>query len=348
MSDILLQYLLFLAKTFTLSAAILIVFLIILAFSAKQKQSLKNGKLVIEDLSEKIADELNEVKSVILDKKQYKLDLKKQKNKKTNSKDPKDSKDSKDSKDIKTKPRLFVLTFDGDIRASAVTDLQSCLNAILPVIDKKQDEILLKLESGGGMVHAYGLAAAQLDRITQRGIKLTIAIDKIAASGGYMMACVADKIVAAPFAIIGSIGVIGQLPNFHKLLEKHSIEFEQHTAGEFKRTLTVFGKNDNKAREKFKDELELTHELFKKYITDRRNNLDINQIATGEHWYGQIALEKNLIDKIATSDDLILDYYKTHSLYSVKYVNKKTFTEKLTSSTQSLINLFKANIELTR
>lgn len=348
MSDILLQYLLFLAKTFTLSAAILIVFLIILAFSAKQKQSLKNGKLVIEDLSEKIADELNEVKSVILDKKQYKLDLKKQKNKKTNSKDPKDSKDSKDSKDIKTKPRLFVLTFDGDIRASAVTDLQSCLNAILPVIDKKQDEILLKLESGGGMVHAYGLAAAQLDRITQRGIKLTIAIDKIAASGGYMMACVADKIVAAPFAIIGSIGVIGQLPNFHKLLEKHSIEFEQHTAGEFKRTLTVFGKNDNKAREKFKDELELTHELFKKYITDRRNNLDINQIATGEHWYGQIALEKNLIDKIATSDDLILDYYKTHSLYSVKYANKKTFTERLTSSTQSLINLFKANIELTR
>jgi serine protease SohB len=155
-----------------------------------------------------------------------------------------------------------------------------------------------------------------------------------------MMACVADKIVSAPFAIIGSIGVVGQVPNFHKLLEKHNIEVEQHTAGEYKRTLTLFGENDSKARAKFKQELEETHQLFKNYITQRRPELNIEEVATGEHWYGQIALEKKLVDKIATSDDLLLDYFKTHNLYEVKYQHKKSLTEKLVNSAQSLMNVF--------
>ncbi len=345
MSDILLQYLLFLAKAVTVTGSILIIVIGILGFSAKQKQALKGGRLHIENLSEKIKNQLNEVKGMIFDKKQFKLLLKQEAKESKNTK--KTYKNKKNITNINSeepsKPRLFVLDFDGDIKASAVTELQSCINAILPVLDKKHDEVLVKLESGGGMVHAYGLAASQLDRLRQQGVKLTITVDKIAASGGYMMACVADQIIAAPFAVIGSIGVVGQIPNFHKLLEKHNIEFEQHTAGEYKRTLTMFGKNDNKAREKFKDELELTHELFKKYITDRRINLDIEEVATGEYWYGTIAKQKNLVDKIATSDDIILDYYKTHELFSVKYENKKSLSEKLTSSAQSLLNIFKAN-----
>ena len=342
MAELLLQYLLFLAKTITLSMAILIVVIVILVFSAKQKSMLKtkSGKLVIENLSDKIKEQLDEVKSTIYDKKQLKLLLKQEAKASKNKKSKKSEKLNLES----AKPRLFIIEFDGDIKASAVKDLQHALNAVLPIINKKQDEILIKLDSGGGMVHAYGLAASQLDRVKQHGVKLIVTVDKIAASGGYMMACVADTIVAAPFAIIGSIGVIGQLPNFHKLLEKHNIEFEQHTAGEFKRTLTMFGKNDKKARDKFQDELELTHDLFKKYIANRRQDLDIENVATGEHWYGQIALEKKLVDKISTSDDIILDYYKTHELYELKYEHKKSFAEKMASGMQSLINILKNNI----
>lgn len=340
MAELLLQYLLFLAKTITLSTAILIVVIGILTFSAKQKAMLKSGKLVIENLSDKIKEQLDEVKSTIYEKKQLKLLLKQEAKAEKNKKSKKSLSHNHES----SKPRLFIIEFDGDIKASAVKDLQHALNAILPIINKKQDEVLIKLESGGGMVHAYGLAASQLDRVKQHGVKLIVAVDKIAASGGYMMACVADTIVAAPFAVIGSIGVVGQLPNFHKLLEKHNIEFEQHTAGEFKRTLTMFGKNDKKARDKFQDELELTHDLFKKYIANRRQDLNIEDVATGEHWYGQVALEKNLVDKISTSDDIILDYYKTHELYELKYEHKKSFTEKMTGGMQSLINILKNNI----
>jgi serine protease SohB len=334
MIDLLLQYLLFLAKTATLSIAILTVVIGILAFSAKQKQALKKGKLEITNLSEQIKETQDEIKQAIYSKKYLKNLIKQE------SKDKKDQKTKKATQiNEEQKPKLFVLEFIGDIKASAVTSLQQCINAILPLINKT-DEILIKLESSGGMVHTYGLAASQLDRIKNHGIKLNIAIDKVAASGGYMMACVADRVIAAPFAIIGSIGVIGQIPNFNKFLEKHDIEFEQHTAGEFKRTLTIFGKNDDKARAKFHEELQETHNLFKNYITERRAIVNINEVATGEHWYGQTALDKKLVDEIATSDDILLNYYKTHELFEVKYEHKKSLGEKLSNSAQMTIDSF--------
>lgn len=332
MIDFLVNYGMFLAKTLTMALSILVVVIGILAFSAKQKGELKKGKLEVTDLNEKFKETEQQIKQVLYSKKHLKKLLKQESKDKKKCKKEKHSNDENDNK-----PKLFVIDFDGDIKASAVTSLQHCLNAILPLADKSKDEILVKLESGGGMVHSYGLAASQLDRIHQHGIKLNIAIDKVAASGGYMMACVADNIIAAPFAIIGSIGVIGQLPNFHKLLEKHNIDFEQHTAGEFKRTLTVFGKNDDKARHKFQDELEETHDLFKKYISHRRQGLDIEAVATGEHWYGQVALEKNLVDKISTSDDFILEHCKTHKVYEVKYEHKKSLQEKLANAAYGLL-----------
>lgn len=334
---------LFLAKTVTVALAILLVVIGILGFSAKQKQVLKSGKLQVVNLSEKIKEQQQELKTAIYGKKQLKALLKQEaKNTKIESKNIKKS--DKQLSFATAKPRLFILGFDGDIKASAVTSLQHCLNAILPIVDKTQDEILIKLESGGGMVHAYGLAASQLDRIKQHGVRLVVCIDKIAASGGYMMACVADKVIAAPFAIVGSIGVIGQVPNFNKLLEKHNIEFEQHTAGEFKRTITMFGKNDNKAREKFKEELDITHDLFKQYITNRRGNINIDEVATGEHWYGQLAFQKNLVDKIATSDEVVLEYSKTHDLFEVSYQYKKPVSERLFNTANSLIKLFKTSL----
>lgn len=234
----------------------------------------------------------------------------------------------KDESEQADKKRLFVLHFDGDIKASQVASLREEISAILPEACK-QDEVLLCLESPGGMVHGYGLAASQLQRIKDAGIPLTIAVDKVAASGGYMMACVADRIIAAPFAVLGSIGVIAQLPNFHKLLKKHDIDFELLTAGEYKRTLTMFGENTEKGREKFIEDLESTHDLFKSFVTANRPIVDITKVATGEVWYGQQALNEKLIDELGTSDSYIQSQLEDADILEVRYVPKKSWQEKL-------------------
>jgi serine protease SohB len=233
------------------------------------------------------------------------------------------------------KKNIFVLNFDGDIKASAVTALREEITAILNVAGK-QDEVLVRIESSGGMVHAYGLAAAQLARIRQQDIPLIVTVDKVAASGGYLMACIADKILAAPFAIIGSIGVIVQLPNFHRLLKEKNVDFEQITAGNFKRTLTLFGENTEAGREKCHHEIEEIHGLFKNLIHDNRPGVDIDKVATGEHWLAKQAIEFKLVDELRTSDDYLLEQSKTANLFEVNYHIKKSISEKLFSGVSLL------------
>ena len=215
-------------------------------------------------------------------------------------------------------PRLFVLTFDGDIRASATEALREEISAILASA-KRDDEVLLKLESPGGAVPGYGLAASQLGRLREQGIRLTVAVDRVAASGGYLMACVADRIVAAPFSIIGSIGVVGQLPNFHGWLKRNDIEFELHTAGEHKRDLTVFGENTDEGRAHFRQSLQEVHDLFRNHIARYRPRLDVEKVATGEHWLGERALELDLVDDLGTSDDLLLERRERMELIALTY-----------------------------
>lgn len=236
-----------------------------------------------------------------------------------------------------TRARVFVLNFDGDIRASAVEQLREEISAVVQVA-RADDEVLLRLESGGGMVHTYGLAASQLKRLRSAGIRLTAAVDEVAASGGYMMACVADRIIAAPFAILGSIGVVAQLPNFNRFLKEHQVDFELHTAGEYKRTLTLFGENTEAAREKFRQELEETHALFKAFVTENRPQLDIQRVATGEHWYGSQALERSLVDAIQTSDDYLLAASKERDVYEVKFKRKQGLPERLAHSVRALLS----------
>lgn len=234
----------------------------------------------------------------------------------------------------KTRPRGFVLDFEGDIRASAVSSLREEISALLQVADSG-DEIILRLESPGGMVHSYGLAASQLARIRKRGIRLTVAVDKVAASGGYMMACVADRICCAPFAIIGSIGVVAQLPNFNRLLREHNVDFELHTAGEYKRTLTMFGENTDEGRAKFQDELEEVHGLFKRFIEQFRPQLDLATVATGEHWFGTRAKELNLVDDVITSDDLLLKASREKSIYQLEFHPQRSLQDRLANAVDS-------------
>ena len=226
------------------------------------------------------------------------------------------------------KKRVFVLDFKGDIKASAVDTFRDEISAILQVA-KEGDEVMVRVESPGGMVHGYGLAAAQLLRLREKKVPLTVCVDKVAASGGYMMACTADKIVAAPFAIVGSVGVVAQVPNFHRLLRKHDVEYKEYTAGEFKRTVSVFGEITAKGEEKFREQLEATHVLFKSFVQKYRPRLDVDKIATGEYWYGEQALGLGLVDAIQTSDEWLLERLDTHLLLHLKMHKKQPLTEKL-------------------
>ncbi len=243
--------------------------------------------------------------------------------------------------DEAARKRVYVLDFEGDVQASAVENLREEITAVLKVA-RKQDEVLLRLESSGGLVHSYGLAASQLTRIREAGLMLTVAVDKVAASGGYMMACVGQRILAAPFAIIGSIGVVAQLPNFHKWLEHHDIDFELHTAGEYKRTLTMFGENTEKARQKFQEELEQTHGLFKHFIEQHRPKLDVERVATGEYWYGTQAVDLNLADELQTSDAYLMDLSGHADLYEVDFKRPMSARRRLGAGLNAMLRQFVA------
>lgn len=326
--EFLVEYGAFLLKAVTIVVSILIVVGGIISLSARPK-SQADGELVIKKLNDELDDHKEQLEDAILDKELLKKMAKdKKKEEKEKEKTAKKAAKSKAETELEEKKRVFVLDFDGDIKASEVELLRHEISAILTMATP-DDEVVVTLESGGGMVHSYGLASSQLQRIRDKKIPLTICVDKVAASGGYMMACLADKIVAAPFAIIGSIGVVAQLPNFNRLLKKHDVDFELFTAGEYKRTVTMFGHNSAKAKDKFQSDLEDTHELFKDHVSQYRNNLNVEAVATGDIWYGQQALENGLIDQIGTSDQYLVDACEQSDVFTVRYEYKKTLQEKL-------------------
>ncbi|MGN5753074.1 protease SohB [Acinetobacter calcoaceticus] len=229
----------------------------------------------------------------------------------------------------KNNQKIFVLDFKGDIQASAVENLREEITLILATAKAGRDRVVVRLESPGGMVHGYGLAAAQLVRLRDAGFHLTICVDKVAASGGYMMACIANEIIAAPFAIVGSIGVVAQVPNFNRLLKQHNVDFELYTAGQYKRTVTMFGENTPEGKAKFEEELQQTHVLFKHFVEKYRPQLNVDKVATGEHWYGEDALDLNLVDKLQTSDEYLLALLPQHDVYVINTRKKATLSEKL-------------------
>tara|TARA_Y100000782_G_scaffold73466_1_gene79348 strand:+ start:15358 stop:16419 length:1062 start_codon:yes stop_codon:yes gene_type:complete len=320
------EYSLFLAKSVTIVLAIITVVAGIAVVSSRSKKDSKQGDIEVIHYNEELLEMKEALEDSILDSAQLKAMHKEEKKKEKEEK--KALKKNPPKADAPRRKRLYVLDFDGDIKASEVEPLRQEISAVL-LMAEKQDEVLIRLESPGGMVHEYGLASSQIERIKRKEIPLTICVDRVAASGGYMMACLADKLLAAPFAIVGSIGVIAQLPNFHKLLKKNDIDYEVLTAGEYKRTLTVFGENTDKGREKFVEELEETHELFKNFVHEYRQSVDINKVATGEIWFGKQALEVNLVDELKTSDEYMMDAANDADIFIVRYEEKKSFQEKI-------------------
>lgn len=339
MAEFFLDYGLFFLKALTIVIAIGAVIAIVVSVNHKSDGQ-EEGQISISKLNEELDAVKASVKSHVVDDESYKLEQKQEKKRlkeeaKARKKALKASQKSaaEESDTGERKKRVYVLDFDGDIRASAVTQLRKEITAVLQMAES-QDEVVVKVESGGGLVHAYGLAASQLQRIRGAEVPLTVCVDKVAASGGYMMACVADKILGAPFAVLGSIGVVAQVPNVHKLLKKNDVDFDVFTAGKYKRTLTMLGENTPEGREKFQQDLEDTHELFKAFVTEHRPQLDMDEIATGEIWFGRRALDQQLIDEITTSDEYLVSACETADVYLVKYQRKKTLPEKLGLSVQ--------------
>jgi len=306
----------FLAKTVTLVVAIVVVLVTLAALRGKGRRRTA-GQLQVSKLNDFYKGLRERLEQSLLTKAQLKA-LRKQAGKA----------DKKLKKQPEDKPRVFVLDFDGDIKASATESLRHEITALL-TLATPADEVVLRLESGGGMVHSYGLASSQLARIRQAGIPLTICIDKVAASGGYMMACIGQKIISSPFAILGSIGVVAQLPNVHRLLKKHDVDYEVLTAGEYKRTLTVFGENTEKGREKFQQDLDITHQLFKNFVAQYRPQLAIDEVATGEVWLGVAAVEKQLVDELKTSDEYLSERAQQANLYHLHYAQRKSLQERV-------------------
>ncbi|APQ10441.1 peptidase [Pseudomonas oryzihabitans] len=314
--EFLADYASFLAKTVTLVVAILAVLLFAAAIRGRNRRG-SGGQLQVQKLNDFYRDLRLRLQQSVLGKEAFKA-LRKRETKAEKNKRKSES----------GKSRVYVLDFHGDIKATANEHLRNEITAVLTLATPK-DEVVVRLESGGGLVHSYGLAASQLARIRQAGVPLTICVDKVAASGGYMMACIGDRILSAPFAILGSIGVVAQLPNVHRLLKKHDVDFEVFTAGEYKRTVTVFGENDEKGKEKFQNDLDTTHELFKNFVAHYRPQLNIDEVATGEVWLGQAALGKQLVDELRTSDEYLAERAQVVEVFAVRFVEKKSLPERL-------------------
>ena len=326
---------LFATQTLLIVLGIIAIILVIAASAGQKNKGADEGFIEVRSINDRFdrytaaIRELSDTEE--LAKERTKLDKKAEKERakadKARAKDV--IKAAEKTSDIKSeRPRTFVLSFEGDMMASQVEALREEISAVLPNA-QACDEILLRLESPGGVVHGYGLAASQLSRVKDAGVTLVIAVDKVAASGGYMMACVGDRILAAPFAVLGSIGVVAQMPNFHRLLKKNDVDIEQFTAGEFKRTITMFAENTDKGRRKFESELEETHDLFKQFVSDNRQGIDIDKISTGEIWYGQQAIDVGLADEISTSDGYLQRMAKDRDLIEVRYKRKQKWVEKM-------------------
>lgn len=322
MWDLLAEYGLFVLKMLT--AVILVVLVVAVAVRARREEGegLQAGHLAVEALNDRYEAEADALRSLVWDDAAWKREKQARKARRKAEKRAAKTTDA-------AAPRVFVLQFKGDLAASAVSHLRQEVSALLAVADPARDEVVLLLESPGGLVHSYGLAASQLARIRDAGLTLTVCVDKVAASGGYLMAALGSRVLAAPFAVLGSIGVVAQIPNVHRLLKRHDIDVELMTAGEYKRTLTVLGENTEAGRRKFQHDLDQTHDLFKAFVLQWRPGLDLAQVATGEHWYGTQAIALGLIDEIRTSDDYLRARAREAKLFGLHWRLRTSLPQRL-------------------
>jgi len=315
---------LFFLQTLAIVLGVIAIILTIAALIMKNKHD-KEGE--VEVLNEKFDDQRDLLNSVVLNDEELKKEKKRLK-----------ALEKEETKSKTTKPKVYVLDFlKGDIQASPVDHFRKEVTALLSVAEKDQ-EVIINVESPGGIVHGYGLAAAQILRLRDHGLRVTVCVDKVAASGGYMMACVAHKILASPFAILGSIGVVAQVPNFNKVLKKYDVDYKEYTAGDYKRTVSIFGEITDKGEKKFLEQIEATHSLFKSFVGRFRPKLDLAKVATGEYWFGEDALKLGLIDEICTSDEYIFKKMQDSKVIRVSFEKKPSIADKISGAISGVLS----------
>lgn len=322
MWEIFAEYLVFLLKIATFLIAGVVLAVTIFSLKASREEG---ERLQVQELNERQQDLQEALQEEWLDEKAIKQ-LHKERDKQAKV----------EESSLAVKPRVFVLDFKGDLDASQAPVLGREISLLLGVM-RPEDEVVVRLESAGGYVHSYGHATAQLQRLKDKNITLTVCVDRVAASGGYMMACTATKLLVAPFAILGSIGVVAEVPNVHRLLKKHEVDYEVLTAGDYKRTLTVFGENTPEGKQKFLDDLEQTHQLFKSYVKRCRPQLDIDKVAKGEVWYGEQALDLQLVDALQTSEAYLLERQAEARVFKVRLKKPMNLTEKIAGQTANVL-----------
>lgn len=311
------DYLLFVLQAVTLVAVVALAIAAI-GRAARSGRESGGGQLRVRKLNDRIRHQAEEVRRQVLDRKAFKATRKADKARRKADKG-------------KTRPRAWVLSFTGDIQASQVESLREEVNALLAVAEAGE-EVVLVLETPGGSVTGYGLAASQLARLREAGLTLTVCVDKVAASGGYMMACVAHRVMAAPFAIVGSIGVLAQVPNVHRLLERHDVDVEVLTAGKHKAPLTLMGEKTEEGRQKFLDDLQAIHGRFKAMVGRYRPQLDLARVSEGDFWLAEDAIELALIDEIGTSDGYLRDLLDEHDIVAVNWKPQRRLDVRLRSA----------------
>jgi len=315
MWDFVYEYLGFLVKIITLVIAIIVAISFLASCLAGRRGRSQHGHLEVRKINDRLESHRNEIQHAVLPPAEFKKYLKQQRKRRKASRN-------------QVRKRIFLLDFKGNLQAGGVMGLTEEINAILTSAES-DDQVVVRVASAGGRVDSYGLAAAQLQRLRDRGLHLVVAVDNVAASGGYLMACPANTIIAAPFAIVGSIGVVAEIPNFHRLLQKNDIDFDIYKSGEFKRTVTIFGENTEEGKEKFTEELHRVHEQFKSLVFEHRPNLDIDRVSTGEAWVARDALEMGLVDELLTSDAYLLEACKEADIYQLCWVEKLSPMERM-------------------
>lgn len=322
MLEVVLEYVLFLAQAVTVVIAVGAIAVIIA--TAARKGGHGGDGIEVQKLNDRFDDLIRPLRQAALPEKVWKAREKAAK---------KARKAARKEGDDTPRARIYVLDFKGDLRASAAANFRHEVSAVLGLAEKGET-VMVRLENAGGLVHEHGHAASQLARLKAHGLELVVAVDKVAASGGYMMACIGSRILAAPFAVLGSIGVLAQIPNVNRLLEDHGVDVEMFKGGEFKRTVTMLGKNTDADRERFQQEIDETHTLFKQFVAEHRPALDLDRVATGEHWFGKDALALGLCDAIGTSDEWLMARREDHDLLHVRYRQKEPLGKRLAQAVE--------------
>lgn len=240
---------------------------------------------------------------------------------------------------------VFVIDYVGSMMASEVVYLTAKIDAII-LKSNKDDEVVINITSPGGAVSGYGLVASQIKRLKTAGLKITATVDTVAASGGYMAAVVSDEIIAAPFAMVGSIGVVANVMIYEELLKNIGIQTNVYTSGDSKRTVVPSRVPNAEEEAKLEAQLEEIHSRFKDHVLSFRPDIDEDKVFTGQAFLAADAINFGLVDKIGTSDELLLNLYKDgHRLIEVQFIIEENIGGSVTKQVSAgLVDAIKSEI----